>query len=49
MGHDPARSGYRAGRKTATTFRVVGVEVQDHLIVGGGRHFSFRDAGLLEG
>ena len=27
---------------------VVGVDVRDHLIVGGQRSFSFREAGLME-
>ncbi len=45
----PSREDVGMAGQVSRACSVVGVEVQDHLIVGGARHFSFRDAGLLEG
>lgn len=48
---DPAPSDddYAVTEKLMEAGEILGIRVLDHVIVGGGRYFSFRETGILEG
>jgi DNA repair protein RadC len=44
---DPSSNDAEATKRLITAGKILGIEVMDHLIIGGGEFLSFREQGLL--